>query len=125
MLLHYTIQLRTYNIPLTYILMYVMSYYSNPNATSFNPQPGDNPYIQMRNQVTVSANMIVSVFVMFGIGYMVGVNMFEGETAVSIYILWCLQECIDSFIVYFDSILLYIYMFNICIAYCFCYLSYY
>lgn len=36
----------------------------------------------MKNQVTISANMIVSVFVMFGIGYIVGGNMSQDETTV-------------------------------------------
>lgn len=51
-------------------------------------EDGENPYSQMRNQVTISTNMIVSIFAMFGVGYLVARNMTDNETTVSILYLF-------------------------------------
>lgn len=58
--------------------------YSNPDK-QLRAQDGENPYAQMRNQVTVSTNMIVSIFAMFGVGYLIARNMTDNETTVRFY----------------------------------------
>ena len=53
-----------------------------PDSRSHN-KTQENPYLLVKNQVSVSANMIVSIFVMFGIGYYAAGSAFKDETTVS------------------------------------------
>jgi len=69
---------------------YTHDYNRNPEK-QLRAQDGENPYAQMRNQVTVSTNMIVSIFAMFGVGYLIARNMTENETTVSLYV--CMYVC--------------------------------
>jgi hypothetical protein len=47
-----------------------------------------NSFSSMKSQMTISANMIVSIFIMFGIGYMIGKTISDDETTVSTRILF-------------------------------------
>ena len=53
-----------------------------------------NHYASVRTQMTISANMIVSIFVMFAIGYMAGKSFSENESTVVfidhvLILCWC------------------------------------
>ncbi len=47
-----------------------------------DPNSMGKQYSSLKTQMTISANMIVSVFVMFGIGYMIGASITSNESTV-------------------------------------------
>jgi hypothetical protein len=52
-----------------------------------------NQFSSMKNQMTISANMIVSVFAMFGIGYYAGTQMApNNKTVVSLMLAYDLFD---------------------------------
>ena len=57
-------------------------YFSHPDLHDENNLSAQ--FTSMKGQFTISANMLVSVFVMYGIGYFVGRSFTDNESTVNI-----------------------------------------
>ena len=65
----------------TLLISLAFYFFSNPNEQDILTT--GNQFASLTNQLTISVNMIVAVFAMFGIGYYVGMQYSDNKSTVS------------------------------------------
>jgi hypothetical protein len=65
----------------TLLISLTFYFFSNPNEQDILTT--GNQFASLTNQLTISVNMIVAVFAMFGVGYYVGMQYSDNKSTVS------------------------------------------
>lgn len=65
----------------TLLIFLTYYFFSNPNEQDILTT--GNQFASLTNQLTISVNMIVAIFAMFGIGYYVGMQYSDNKSTVS------------------------------------------